>query len=78
MGALAIFAPARRLFRCALDFMHRSLLRRTRIAAARQEPLTIENASDQMSAIGGQSYPLDLAIDFPAMPDCEQMNLILL
>jgi hypothetical protein len=65
MGALAIFAPARRLLRYPLDLMHR-------------KPLMIANASDQMSAIGGQSYPLDPAIDFPAMPDCEQMNLILL
>jgi hypothetical protein len=29
MGALAIFAPARRLLRYALDFMHRSLLRQS-------------------------------------------------
>jgi len=42
MGALAIFAPARRLLRYALDLMHRSLLRLTRSATARQEPLTID------------------------------------
>jgi hypothetical protein len=29
MGALAIFAPARRLLRYALDLMHRSLLRQS-------------------------------------------------
>ena len=78
MGALGIFALARRLLRHVLDSRAADTAAATPRSLMHRKPLTIENASDQMSAIGGQSYPLDPAIDFPAMPDCEQMNLILL
>jgi hypothetical protein len=63
MDALAIFAPARRLLSYALDLMHRSLLRRTRLATARQEPLTIDawegfRGSEDWGEFGVRSKPL--------------------